>query len=103
MLCKLKGIEPDDPWFEKLDENPVKKLWLFESWQEDEREKQEFARNNSIFLGSFYNMEMAQKLVSEEESQYEATDEAFEETTKWVEQSRGPAKPKRRRRRVINV
>jgi hypothetical protein len=73
---------------------------MFESWCKDIEERNEFARTNSIFLGSFYNPEAAKKMV--EKNQYETTDEEFESTSMQLleeikqEESLGRKKRKRK-------
>lgn len=101
-LCKIYRKEPDDPWFENM--SPIKKLWMYESWRADLADQHEFARSYSIFTGSFYNMELAQRLISAENPDYKSTEEDFEQTVRMVEESfKKPKQVKRRRRRrVVN-
>jgi hypothetical protein len=54
---------PDDPWFEDM--NPVLRMWLYESWNQDFVEKNDFAKNYSILVGSFYNPDMARKMLDD--------------------------------------
>lgn len=67
---------PDDEWFDKID--PLQKLWLFESWQCDEKEKHEFAKEYGIFIGAFSNLEMAKQLSNPGGTSIKASDEQFE-------------------------
>lgn len=82
------------------------KLLYYENFLADLEEEHEFARNYAIFNGSFVNMEMAQRIISEENPDYESTEDDFAESTKMVLESREKAlkeqKKKRRRRKVIN-
>lgn len=82
------------------------KLLYYESYLADLEEKHEFARNYAIFNGSFFNMEMAQRIISEENPDYESTEDDFAESTKMVLDSRentlSEQKRKRKRRKVLN-
>lgn len=81
------------------------KLMYYESFIADLEEKHDFARNYAIFSGSFVNMDMAQRIISEENPDYESTEEDFAESTRMVLEGREKAlekqKRKRRRRKVI--
>jgi len=81
------------------------KILYYESFIQDLEEKHSFARNYAIFNGSFTNMEMAQRIISEDNPDYESTEEDFDESTKMVLEGRERAlkkKKRRRRRRVIS-
>tara|TARA_Y100000310_G_scaffold332835_2_gene409162 strand:- start:61 stop:330 length:270 start_codon:yes stop_codon:yes gene_type:complete len=86
--------------------DPLTKLLYYESFLADLEEKHDFARSYAIFTGSFTNMDMAQRIVSEENPDYESTEEDFAESTRMVLEGREKAiekqKKKRRRRRVVN-
>jgi len=80
------------------------KLWMYESWCEDQVEKNEFAKNYALFIGSFSNPELAQKYVREEKPTFQSSDEDFEESTRMMLRDRDKKikmeeKPRRRRRR----
>jgi len=93
----------DDPWFDDMD--PLMKLMYYESFVADLEEKHSFARNYAIFGGSFVNMEMAQRIISEENPDYESSENDFAESTRMVLEGREKAfkeqKQKRRRRRKV--
>lgn len=89
------------------------------SWIEDQTEEHKFARDYSIFTGSFSNPEAAQKMRKYDEPDYESDDEEFEKSFDRVIQDRDkviswdgkktledPSKlrhiSKRRRKRIIN-
>lgn len=102
-MCKTYRKKWDDPWFDEM--NPLMKLLYYESFRHDLEEKHDFARNYAIFNGSFTNMEMAQRIISEENPDYESTEEDFAESTRMVLEGRERAlkkKKRRRRRRVVN-
>jgi len=102
-MCKTYSKKWDDPWFDEID--PLMKLLYYESFRQDLEDKHAFARNYAIFGGSFSNMEMAQRIISEENPDYESTEEDFEESTRMVMAGRpkvNEKKKRRRRRRVMN-
>ena len=83
------------------------RLLYFESFRQDLEERHEFERNYAIFAGSFHNMDMAQRLVSEENPDFESTEDDFAESTRMVLEGREKAfkkqkRKRRRRRRVVN-
>ena len=51
------------------------KLWMYESWLKDYEEKHQFARDYTIFSGSFHNPEAAKQLMQEEDPDVALTDE----------------------------
>lgn len=73
---------PDDDWFDNID--PLTRLWMYESWCQDLYEKNEFSRNYSILVGSFSNLEMAQKMLKVGQQTFTSSDEDFEESTRWM-------------------
>ena len=79
-LVKITGKLPDDPFYEEM--NPVMKLWMFHNWVQDQVDKNDFAKSFSIFLGSFFNPEAAQKML--EDDKISSSEEAFEESTRWI-------------------
>ena len=103
-MCKTYSKKWDDPWFDEMD--PLMKLMYYESFRQDLEEKHAFARNYAIFNGSFMNMEMAQRIVSEDNPDYASTDDDFDQSTRMVVEGRKKAektqKKKRRRRKVVN-
>jgi hypothetical protein len=77
--------------------DPMLKLWMYESWCQDHIDKNEFAKQFSIFLGSFFNPEAAQQMLKGDV--IESDDEEFEQSWSMVTKDIEAAKPKRRRRR----
>ena len=51
---------------------------MYVSWIEDQNQKHKFARDYSVFLGSFSNPEAARKIAKSDEPDYESSDEDFE-------------------------
>ena len=103
-MCQIYGKKLDDPWFDEI--NPVMKLLYYESFRQDLQDEHDFARNYAIFTGSFANVEMAQRIISEENPDYASTEEDFEESLGMVLEGRNKAfdkkKKRRRRRKVID-
>ena len=85
--------------------NPIIKLLYYESFIADLEEKHEFARSYAIFNGSFTNMEMAQRMISDDQSKkshYQSTDTDFDQSTNIVfDERKKTLKRKRKRRTVI--
>lgn len=61
---------------------------MYESWCEDLYEKNEFAKNYSLFIGSFSNAKMAQDIMQREKPTHASSDEDFEESTRMVLEDR---------------
>ena len=103
-MCQIYDKKMDDPWFQEMD--PLMKVLYYESFRQDLEEAHDFARSYAIFTGSFANMEMAQRIISEDNPDYQSTEEDFDASTKMVLEGREQAlkkkKKRRRRRRVIN-
>ena len=54
------------------------------SWIEDQNQKHKFARDYSVFLGSFSNPEAAKKMHDKDDPDYALSDDEFEESFKRV-------------------
>lgn len=80
------------------------KLWLYYSWRENQAEEVEFAKNESIFLGSFFNPEAAKKMLDAD--QIASDDDSLEESWQMVVDDRkrkeATSNRRHRRRRVID-
>ena len=99
-MCKKKGIDPDDPWFEEVSQETW--IWMYQSWITDLEEQHETYKNYATYLGAFSNPELAQKIANE--NKYITTDKEFEES--WnniLADEEVEEKPLHRRRRVINA
>jgi hypothetical protein len=92
---------PDDTFYESI--NPYLKVWLYESWLYDLELEAQREKNQAILIGSFSNLEMAQKMIQSENPTYQATD--LEKTSKKVRESILEAnkdkKGKRKKRKVV--
>lgn len=94
---------PDDDWFDKID--PILKLWLYNSWQQDLIDKNDFAKNYSILIGSFTNYKMAQKMLDGNNTVV-SNEEEYEKSTQIMLEDREKKTPKRmsrrKRRQLLN-
>jgi hypothetical protein len=93
---------PNDPFYEDID--AYLKVWLYAGWLHDLEMKAESERNQAILIGSFSNLEMAQRMIKAENPDFETTD--FDATSKMVrdkilEQEEVKAKGKRKKRKVV--
>lgn len=86
--------------------DPIKKMWMFNNWAEDQSDTIELAKNHAYLLGSFWNPEAVSKLVDDGNT-YKSTDEDLEKSMEMVKQDKQKAlslkenKPVKRRRRKI--
>ncbi len=92
---------PDDPSI--IDMDPVQKLWMFENWIEDQRDKGELAKNHACLLGSFWNPEAVKQILGSDK--HMSTDEEFEETSRMIKDFKMPILensniPKRKRMKL---
>ena len=55
-------------------------LWMYLSWIEDQNQKHKFARDYSVFLGSFSNPEAAQKIHKADDPEYALSDDEMEQS-----------------------
>lgn len=55
-------------------------LWMYMSWIEDQNQKHKFARDYSVFLGSFSNPEAAKKMHKIDDPDYALSDDEWEES-----------------------
>jgi hypothetical protein len=76
------GILPDDPFYERI--NPYLKVWLYESWLHDKELESERLKQQAILIGSFFNPEMARKMIKDERADFQSTD--LDETSATVRQ-----------------
>lgn len=75
---------PDDPFFEEMD--PWIRLWFYEGWVHEQELQNKRDRSIAILTGSFYNPEMAQKMVKQDEPDFATTDE--EEAMEFIRKDR---------------
>jgi hypothetical protein len=100
-LVKTFGKPPDDPFFETM--NPFLRLWLYEGWIHDIELETEKLRSQSIFIGSFFNPEMAQKIIKADKPDFEATDseETANKLHEQIVEQEQLSKKKKKKHKVI--
>jgi hypothetical protein len=76
---------PDDPFI--VDMDPIKKMWMFNNWIEDQSDTIELAKNHAYLLGSFWNPEAVSKLVDSGNT-YKSTDEDLEKSMEIVKKDK---------------
>ena len=93
---------PDDVFYEHI--NPYLKVWLYQSWLYDLELEAQKEKNQAILIGSFSNLEMAQKMIRDENPNIQATD--LDETSKKIHEKILEAdksgKSKRKKRKVVS-
>jgi hypothetical protein len=67
--------------------DPIKKLWMFYNWVEDQKEKIEITKNHAYLIGSFINPEAVKKLMGEGNT-IQSSEEEFEESIKMVKNNK---------------
>ena len=67
--------------------DPVQKIWLYESWGNEQELQVEMARAQSILTGSFSNPDMARNMIRRENPQFKSSDQDLEQSWKIVEES----------------
>jgi len=101
-LAKWLHKLPSDPFFENI--NAYEKVWLYESWLYELELEAQKSRNQAILTGSFSNLEMAQRMVQDENPKAKATD--FDETSRKVREkileANKEKKGKRKKRKVVS-
>lgn len=60
--------------------------WMYQSWLQDQEELHKTYKNFALFLGSFFNWEMANRISKQDNPDYETSDEEFEESFEKVRQ-----------------
>lgn len=64
--------------------DPVEKLWWYEGWIDEEETKLKNYRAVAILIGSFYNNELAQRMVKDDNPDYVSSDDEFEQSTQMI-------------------
>ena len=67
--------------------DPVLKIWMFQNWLEDQKDKSELAKNHAYLVGSFWNPEAVRDLMDKGNT-YESSDEDFEESINLIKNNR---------------
>ena len=93
------GKLPDDPVYEHID--PYLKIWLYEGWLHDRELEAEKLRQFGMFVGSFANPEMAQRMMKAENPDHATTN--LDKTTKSVRKQILDSMKKNRKKRKHKV
>ena len=86
---------PEDPFFEDMDDWTW--MWLYQSWLQDQEDMHKLYKNYALYIGAFFNWDMANRASKQDNPDHEVSDEEFEKAYEFVETS-GPI----HRRRVIS-
>lgn len=105
-MCLKYQKTPDDPFISEMD--PVLKVWMFQNWLEDQKDKSELTKNHAYLIGSFWNPEAVKELMGQG-NVIESTSEEFEESSELVRSNfklniggpKNSEQVKKRRRRTL--
>jgi hypothetical protein len=59
-------------------------VWMYQSWLQDQEETHKTYKDYALFLGSFFNSEMAQSIIKLDDPDFSASDEDFEKSTEYM-------------------
>jgi hypothetical protein len=90
-------ILPNDQFYENI--NAYLKVWLYESWLHDQELEAQKLRNQAILIGSFSNLEMAQKMVQADNPNAVSSD--LDDTSKKIHENIIEANKKKRKKRKV--
>lgn len=84
--------------------NPWTYLWLYNSFMQEEEDKQKFARSLAIFQGSFSNLEMAKNIIKSDNPTAEMDDEQFEVVSEFIlsDEKKPETKMRKRQRKLLS-
>lgn len=94
-------ILPNDQFYENI--NAYLKVWLYESWLHDQELEAQKLRNQAILIGSFSNLEMAQKMIQAENPNAVASD--LDDTSNKIHEDiikTNKVASKRKKRKVVS-
>jgi len=66
-----------------MDMDPVQKVWMYQNWIADQKDKAELAKNQAYLIGSFWNPEAVKSLV-DDSGTISSSEEEFDESTRMV-------------------
>jgi len=81
--------------------DPFIRLWMYENWLEDYKDKSELAKNHAYLLGSFWDPKAVQDMMGTSGNVVVSSDKEFEASTELVlkDRERAPVVVKKARRR----
>ena len=79
------------------------KLWMYENWLEDYKDKSELAKSHAYLLGSFWDPKAVQDMMGTSGNVVVSSDKEFEESTTLVlkDREREPVTGRKRRQRRV--
>ena len=95
---------PDDPELENMD--PLMKMWMFNSWVEDNNENVDLLKHTGYLIGSFIDPKAARDIA--ENKNFVVDEQVFEDTFKEISEhnkkalEEKPKERKRKRKKIIN-
>jgi hypothetical protein len=83
--------------------DPLIKIWMYENWLEDYKDKSELAKNHAYLLGSFWDPKAVQEMMGTSGNVMVSSDKEFEQSTEMVlrDRDKTPITVKKKRRRRI--
>lgn len=80
---------------------------MFYSWLQDKEEEKEFAEQNSILIGSFSNIKMAQNMLGVGKDHHTVTstdfDQSFDKYQDVLEHTIEQSKTKKKKKKIIKT
>lgn len=73
-------------------------VWMYTNWLRDQEEMYKTYKDYALFLGSFFNSEMAQAIMKQESPDFSSSDEDFDKATENMLRLNSKHKLRRRRR-----
>lgn len=90
-------MTPDSSFIEDMDEYTW--IWLYQSWLQDMEDTHKTYKDYALFLGAFYNPELAKNLSKQDNPDYESTEQDDEKTEQFLLEQRKNSFEKIRHRR----
>jgi len=78
-------------------------MWMYQSWLQDQEDMHKIYKSYALYMGSFFNWEMANRASKQDNPDYATSDEEYEKSYEMVSKFNDIADQKlhRRARRVI--
>jgi hypothetical protein len=95
-------VLPSSQFIEDIDE--YEWVWMYQSWLQDQEEMHKTYKDYALFLGAFFNSEMAQNIWKQESPDFSSSDDDFNQATQNMVKQRVQEQAQikhRRKRRVV--